>query len=137
MSEAYHGIEAWRDNFRLTAKNSVEHISPQTVQSYDSNKVPESVRDSFGNLALVSRSLNSEFSNKTFLEKREKFRESNKTATDSLKMALIYAATSWGEQSVKNHQAEMFALLDKYLRADDPVQGHANDGERSSQSACL
>lgn len=115
---AYPGTDAYHKTFRVTAKNSVEHISPQSAQDYDSNVVPVECLDFFGNLALVSRSLNSEFSNKTFKEKRAKFRESNKTRTDSLKMALIYSNPTWGEREMSHHQQQMLDLLDSYLASD-------------------
>lgn len=101
--------------FRMTAKNSIEHVSPQQAQTYDSNPVSEGVRDSFGNLALVSRSLNSEFSNKTYSEKRSKFLESNRERIDSLKMAAIYRSQTWGDTEAREHQKEMITLLQSYL----------------------
>ena len=50
----------------ILAPNSFDLITKQLNQW---------VTDSFGNLGLVSRSLNSEFSNNTFRVKREKFIE--------------------------------------------------------------
>lgn len=54
--------DRWKD-FKLTAKNSVEHISPQTQKNTDTNTVSEAMLNKFGNLSLVSRSINSEYSN--------------------------------------------------------------------------
>uniref|UniRef100_UPI003F49089D GmrSD restriction endonuclease domain-containing protein n=1 Tax=Cupriavidus necator TaxID=106590 RepID=UPI003F49089D len=51
--------EEWQ-RLRLTAKNSVEHISPQTPSKRDDNRADQ-MMDRFGNLALVSRSINSEY----------------------------------------------------------------------------
>lgn len=64
--------EFW-GNFRFTAKNSVEHISPQTPQAIDTNTVSRDWLDRFGNLALVSRSINSEYGNLPYNEKRQRF----------------------------------------------------------------
>lgn len=107
-------------NFRFTAKNSVEHISPQTPKKIDRDKVSPDMIDTFGNLALVSRSINSEYSNLPFNEKKKRFE--NKRAHDkkpeSLKMDLIYESESWGDAEVKKHHDCMLALLRHYYRRD-------------------
>ena len=108
--------DVWK-NFRMTARNSVEHISPQTPEQYDANKVSRLVLDSFGNLALVSRSLNSEYSNLPFNEKRQRFLNKNRTGVDSLKMSLIYEHQQWNDDIAKQHQAEMKERLVTYYRS--------------------
>ncbi|ADJ29253.1 protein of unknown function DUF262 [Nitrosococcus watsonii C-113] len=114
-----------RDNFRMTAKNSVEHISPQTAHEADFNTVSEEVLDTFGNLALVSRSINSEYGNKPFNEKRLQFLNRNRDRLDSLKMALIYENTEWNDGLAKAHQSEMMALMESYLAFDHRGQAGA------------
>lgn len=104
----------WR-NFRLTAKNSVEHISPQTPRQDDDNPVGKEMLHCFGNLALVSRSINSEYGNLPFNEKQKRFVNKNKKRLDSLKMALIYEHTSWRDVEAKQHQTEMIDCLSKYF----------------------
>ena len=71
--------------------------------------------DSFGNLSLVSRSINSEYSNKPYLEKRARFREKNRTTVDSLKMDLIYQHKTWNDSLAKQHQQEMIKYFDSYF----------------------
>lgn len=93
---------AWQA-FKMTAKNSVEHVSPQNPESYDSNVVSKDVLNSFGNLALVSRSINSEYSNKPYLEKRAHFLEKNSLRIDSLKLDMIYKYKSWNDALAKKH----------------------------------
>jgi hypothetical protein len=105
--------DRWR-SFRLTAKSSVEHISPQTPTERDDNRVDQSLNN-FGNLALVSRSLNSEYSNLPFNEKRQRFLNNNKSRLDSLKMDLIYENENWDDSKALGHQAEMIACLDEYI----------------------
>lgn len=107
--------EHWR-KFRLTAKSSVEHISPQTPMETDENQVKQAL-DHFGNLALVSRSLNSEYGNLPYNEKRQRFINNNKSRLDSLKMALIYENKQWNDERAFAHQQEMIELLDSYCES--------------------
>ncbi|BBB66575.1 hypothetical protein UNDYM_2322 [Undibacterium sp. YM2] len=104
--------EGWK-KFRLTAKSSVEHISPQTPTERDSNQVDQAL-DCIGNLALVSRSLNSEYGNLPYNEKRQRFLNKNKTRIDSLKMDLIYENKHWGDKQAFAHQKEMIECLENY-----------------------
>lgn len=105
-------IDAW-SQFRLTAKSSVEHISPQTPTERDDNRVVHAL-DNFGNLALVSRSLNSEYSNLPYNEKRQRFINNNKRRLDSLKMDLIYQDEKWDDTKAFAHQQQMIECLDAY-----------------------
>lgn len=107
--------ERWK-KFRLTAKSSVEHISPQTPTERDDNRVNQAL-DHFGNLALVSRSLNSEYGNLPFNEKRQRFFNNNKSRLDSLKMDLIYENERWNDTKAFTHQKEMIGCLDTYCSA--------------------
>lgn len=104
--------DRWR-KFRLTAKSSVEHISPQTPTERDDNRVSQAL-DNFGNLALVSRSLNSEYGNLPYNEKRQRFFNNNKNRLDSLKMDLIYENEQWNDEKAFAHQQEMIEFLDAY-----------------------
>jgi len=103
----------WK-NFRLTAKNSVEHISPQNP-NYKLDIISGAYMNKFGNLALVSRSLNSEFSNKPFREKRERFIYHNTSKLDSLKLALVYDNDGWNDILCKNHQNELINFFIEYF----------------------
>ncbi len=108
-----------RNSFRMTAKNSVEHISPQTAQEVDRDTVSPEILDAFGNLALVSRSLNSEYGNKPYNEKQRHFENHNRDRIDSLKMAAIYRSPTWGDNQARAHQEEMITLLRSYF-AESP-----------------
>lgn len=116
---------AW-NNFRLTAKNSVEHVSPQTPNQHDDNRVSQDMLDCFGNLALVSRSINSEYGNLPFNEKRQRFLNKNKQRLDSLKMALIYKNETWNDPKAKEHQTAMIDCLTKYI---DQCNAACHDNE--------
>lgn len=107
-----HTTEQWRQ-FRLTAKNSIEHISPQTQSERDENRV-EKALNHFGNLALVSRSLNSEYGNLPYNEKRQRFLNKNRNRLDSLKMDLIYKNDQWNDTKAFEHQKFMIDCLDSY-----------------------
>lgn len=111
--------EGWK-KFRLTAKSSVEHISPQTPTDRDDNCVDKAL-DRFGNLALVSRSLNSEYGNLPYNEKRQRFHNKNKNRLDSLKMALIYENKQWGDKQAFAHEKEMIECLDIYCSGTPKV----------------
>jgi len=113
-----HGGDRWK-NFTFRAKNSIEHISPQNPKEYDPYKVSENVRDMFGNLALVSRSVNSEFSNNPFTVKQEQFLSKNATQVDSLKMDLIYQNNKeWGDEFVLKHQKDMIEAMNRYFEGN-------------------
>jgi hypothetical protein len=103
------------NTFRITAKNSIEHVSPQNPQETDKNRVSAKMLNRFGNLALVSRSINSMYGNLPFNEKRQRFNNRNATQLDSLKSARIYASEHWGDHQAKAHEEEMIALLKDYL----------------------
>lgn len=106
--------QRWR-NFKFTAKNSVEHISPQTQKDTDTNTVSADMLDCFGNLSLVSRSINSEYSNLPYNEKRQRFINNNHVKLDSLKMQLIYENEVWNDTLAGQHQKEMIKYLEDYL----------------------
>jgi hypothetical protein len=111
------GNKLW-EKFRLKAKNSVEHVSAQTPQkNQDPDDLPVSAEyiDNFGNLALVSRSVNSAFGNNPFKVKKIKFNLDNQLVLDSLKLDLIYQHEKWGDTPAQAHQRAMIDLLRGYL----------------------
>ncbi|MGO4330148.1 DUF262 domain-containing protein [Cupriavidus sp. M-11] len=105
-------------HFRITARNSVEHVFPQTPPPGREITVTKTWLDAFGNLTLVSRSINSEFGNKSFEEKRARFNEMNQVKLDSLKSALVYAQAHWRDTDVEEHQESMKDILSAYLATD-------------------
>jgi hypothetical protein len=111
------------DNYRITAKNSVEHISPQNPREYDSNPIwddtdteeerNEKLND-FGNLVLLTSSMNSEYSSKTYNQKRTDFGE--KKRLDSLKSDLIFSKDIWNWNECKDHRNEMINLFTNHIK---------------------
>jgi len=113
------------EEYRMTAKNSVEHISPQHPKEYDDNLV-WSKEDSeeykfrkindFGNLVLLAKNINSEYSNKIFTTKSSEFiAKAKNNRIDSLKSALIFEHRTWDWEKCQDHRDEMKKLFNKYL----------------------
>jgi len=102
------------DNFRMTAKNSVEHVAPQHPE-LDKDKVVGDVLDCFGNLALVTRSLNSEMSNKGYGIKQAEFKSRYQGNGVCLKLEFIYKHGNWQKVEIEAHQREMIGYFDEYL----------------------
>lgn len=113
----------WK-NYRMTKKNSIEHISPQNLREYDENKLWDDTEnlsveekkkrlDDFGNLVLLAVGMNSEYSNKSFAEKRTSFFE--KKRLDSLKSALIFQNQKWNWVLCEQHKNEIITLFQEYF----------------------
>lgn len=118
-------INKWSE-YRMTAKNSVEHIFPQLVKvenkhiKYISEEMSEQLicqekipLDEFGNLVLLSPGMNSEYSNRPFEEKKAKFKA--KRDIDSLKSALIFKEDNWDYEKAVSHRNEMIELIEDYI----------------------
>jgi uncharacterized protein with ParB-like and HNH nuclease domain len=103
--------------FKITAKNSVEHVSPQT-KKYEKDTVSEKNLNRIGNLALVSRSLNSSLSNKGFGEKRESYNYNNLKSTSSLKLELIFKNEHWSDELCENHAEVLKQYCDDYFASN-------------------
>lgn len=114
-----------RNTFRMTAKNSVEHIWPQNPETGQDPRWVEEL-DCFGNLGLVSRSLNSEYGRKPYHEKKAHFQTRNKDRIDSLKMFLVYDQNEeWSPKKAQEHQQQMIKLIDSYLKRGLRGDAHA------------
>lgn len=100
--------------FKFTARNSIEHISPQTknIENKTENTLSPEYEHSFGNLALISVSQNSSFSNKGFKEKMGEFQEK---IIPNLKMSLIFSNNNWNDEKCKNHLDECVSQVRKYF----------------------
>ncbi len=105
------------NKFRITSRNSIEHISPQHPEENESNKVTDpEIKESFGNLALMSVSMNSEYSNKPYNQKRAKFWDSNSDRLYSIKMALIFENENWNNQICEEHRKKVKGYFEEYYR---------------------
>lgn len=104
------------DNFRITSKNSVEHVTPQNPEQKQ-DEIPSEILHNFGNLALVTKSINSEMSNKGFSIKKVEFEHRYKGKGISLKLEDIFAKTQWKEDEIKIHQQLMIDDFNEYMKS--------------------
>lgn len=100
-------------NYRITSKNSVEHVFPQKHEFGSKlNSDDFDWLNSFGNLALLSVGQNSSYSNQSVVKKKDDF--DNKPTYDALKLAKIYSSgdiKEWNSKKIKEHQEEMIKII--------------------------
>ncbi len=94
----------------MTAKNSVEHVGPQHPR-LDKDKVPAELLHDFGNLALVTRSLNSEMSDKGFGIKKAEFMSCYHRNGVCLKLEYIYKNDVWNKTEIEDHRQVWLNVL--------------------------
>ncbi len=97
--------------YRITSKNSVEHIHPQNNSKLESEHLHH-----FGNLVLLSPGENSSYSDKPESVKRAEFMK--KDRYDSLKSKLIFEQMGdggdWTEEKIKSHFSKIKSILNKH-----------------------
>lgn len=118
----YLDEKRWQ-RFRISSKNSVEHVHPQQHEDPQA-QLGSSLLDSFGNLALLSPGENSSYSNQNPIKKRVDFE--SKPTYDSLKLAHIFhlmGKDSWDGAKISQHQQEMLKLLREHhqKQTDDTI----------------
>lgn len=110
------------ENYIFKRNRSIEHVAPQTPQTnsdmkWEQSEEDKSLRDSFGNLVMISQSLNSSLSNESFEVKHahvESFCNGSKTGTiESLKLLLIYHDfhQKWDKTAIKEHGVKAYQML--------------------------
>lgn len=104
-------------NYRITSRNSVEHIYPQHPEN--PIKYPSLMKDdldSFGNLVLLSISQNSEYSNRSVDQKHTMFKDKN--VYDTLKSFFIFNQYEgqWGPDNISKHREEMIQIIEEHYR---------------------
>lgn len=103
------------NSYKVTAKNSIEHIGPQNPRD-KRDKVCIKQLDKMGNLVLVTRSINSEYGDQPYKVKRARFNDKkNKGSYDSLKSDLIYANETWNDELAERHQEKILQVLERYF----------------------
>jgi len=106
-------------NYRITSKNSVEHIYPQNPENVMENpKLEAEDLNSFGNLVLLSVSQNSEYSNKSVGVKKTMFQEKS-DSYDTLKSFYIFSNEKWDKDKIGEHRKEMIDTILKHYKTDD------------------
>ncbi|HIF9210487.1 TPA: DUF262 domain-containing protein [Photobacterium damselae] len=101
--------------YRITSKNSVEHVHPQNDE-YNS-RLDCKTLDSFGNLVLLSPGENSSYSNQDVDKKRIDF--DRKSHFDALKLREMFAVKGqglWGKQQIGDHLEDMMAVFAQHYK---------------------
>lgn len=103
------------NNYKVTAKNSIEHIGPQGPRD-KRDKVCNDYLHKMGNLVLVTRSINSEYGDQPYKVKRARFIDKiNKGSYDSLKSDLIYSNDKWNDDVAERHQKKILEIIERYF----------------------
>ncbi|WP_158240133.1 DUF262 domain-containing protein [Pseudomonas sp. FFUP_PS_473] len=109
----------WMDSdklnlYRITSKNSVEHVHPQN-EEFD-RSLADDLLHGFGNLVLLSPGENSSYSNQAVLKKQAAFLA--KPKYDSLKLAHMFHVLGngkhWGKPQIDAHCEAMLALIEAH-----------------------
>ena len=100
-------------DFKFQFRTSIEHFYPQHPDKEQSGAVVSgSSLNLLGNLALVSVSANSKFSNSLPRAKAENFKDTIELQSPKLKrMAEITRNTNWDDQQITAHHEAMVTLL--------------------------
>ncbi|WP_338474836.1 DUF262 domain-containing HNH endonuclease family protein [Pseudomonas khavaziana] len=100
--------------YRITSKNSVEHVHPQNEEFR--RTLPDDLLHGFGNLVLLSPGENSLYSNLAVLKKQAAFRA--KPKYDSLKLAHMFHVLgkddNWGQEQIDKHAKAMLLLIEAH-----------------------
>ncbi len=104
--------------YTFRANRSIEHLHPQTPQNESNDwKEDKEVRDSFGNLAMISSSFNSRQGNDSLATKFGRVKDQiSYGRLESIKMLLMFKRadgdeTNWTPQVVKEHGEKMLKFL--------------------------
>jgi hypothetical protein len=104
-------------SYRITSKNSVEHVHPQNEEF--GSMLNDYLLHSFGNLVLLSSGENSSYSNLAVIKKQAAFRA--KPKYDSLKLAHMFhvlgSGDDWGRTQIDDHVEQMLALIEAHYRS--------------------
>lgn len=118
------GSPEWHiaNNYIFKRNRSVEHIAPQTPQSqstlkWDDSEEDRVLRDSFGNLVMISQGLNSSLNNESYEVKAahvKSFCNGSKSGSiESLKLLVAYKdyPDGWSKDAIKEHGRKMYTWL--------------------------
>ena len=110
-----------KDTFQFRQNRSVEHIHAQSRKNEINNvwdKDTDTI-DSFGNLALISVSSNSQYSDNSFEIKKGFFKQrSGKYGYESLKLAVVFENKTWTILDCEEHRKKMIELLNEEYYPD-------------------
>ena len=103
-------------DFQFQFRTSIEHFFPQHPINGE-NAVDEKNRDSFGNLALITVSANSKFSNMLPIHKVEQYKDVIEQSPKLMKMKKLLDANNrvWDDDMVEKNNAEMITILQEEI----------------------
>ena len=114
------------ENYIFRRNRSIEHIAPQQPKSdsnlkWDDTEDDRHLRDSFGNLVMISQGLNSALSNESYEVKTahvQSYISGSKSGTiESLKLLLVHQDyKTWDKNSIKEHGEKMYECLQKAMK---------------------
>lgn len=110
------------ENYVFKRNRSIEHVAPQTPKSnsmmkWDDTPEDKSLRDRFGNLAMISQGLNSSLSNESYEVKTAHVKSycngSKSGSIESLKLLIIHRdyPNGWTKDSIEEHGKKMYEWL--------------------------
>ena len=112
------------ENYVFKRNRSIEHIAPQKPKSdstmkWNDTKEDKTLRDSFGNLVMISQSLNSSLKNESYEVKAAHVKSycngSKSGSIESLKLLIMYRdyPDKWNREAITNHGKLMYEWLQK------------------------
>ena len=112
------------ENYVFKRNRSIEHIAPQTPQSnslmkWENTPDDDTLRDSFGNLVMISQGLNSTLSNESYEVKTAHVQSycngAKSGSIESLKLLIVHKdyPNGWTKESIREHGEKMYKLLEE------------------------
>jgi hypothetical protein len=110
------------EQYVFRRNRSIEHVAPQHPQtnssmSWEETEKDAQLRDSFGNLVMISQGLNSCLKNESYEVKKahvQAYCNSSKTGSiESLKLLMLHLdyPNTWTRKSIEEHGHKMYELL--------------------------
>jgi len=110
------------ENYVFKRNRSIEHIAPQTPETdskmkWDKTLEDDILRDSFGNLVMISQGLNSSLSNESYEVKAahvQAYTNGAKSGSiESLKLLVVHLDyKTWNRETIKEHGRKMYHWLE-------------------------
>lgn len=138
------------ENYVFIRNRSLEHIAPQTPNQNstmvweEGNKDEDRLRDSFGNLVMISQGLNSALSNASYEVKTahvQSFCNGASGSIESLKLLVVHQTykndRKWDRTAIKDHGRKMYEWLQKACAnkpVDAPISEEGGPVELSKES---
>jgi hypothetical protein len=106
-------------NFQFQFRTSIEHFYPQ--HPMNGEKWEDHILNSFGNLALITVSANSRFSNMLPISKAENYADIIEQSPKLMKMKELLLENNrvWNPAMVEKHNTEMMQILENEIASHD------------------